>query len=162
MDDIPPPSPVTRSGAHGEDIEIDDTHNDEDDIAELFGDFDEPEADMDHGDDGTDGDDDAMHVATCMNAIADNLQTLGVQAETSVGYASTVVRTSRKPGFIELYGRGGFIEANKLLPSLNIEGLHALDLATFKPDGKPWNFSNSADRKIGVKLIEDTNPDWVI
>ena len=74
MDDIPPPSPVTRSGAHGEDIEIDDTHNDEDDIAELFGDFDEPEAAMDHGDDGTDGDDDAMYVATCMNAIAENLQ----------------------------------------------------------------------------------------
>ena len=94
MDDIPPPSPLTRSEVHGEDIEIDDTHNDEDDIAELFGDFDEPEADMDNGDDGTNGDDNAMYVATCMKAIADNLQTLGDQAATSVGYASTVVQTS--------------------------------------------------------------------
>ena len=116
--------------------------------------------DLDDGMDD-DNDPDAM-VAVCMSAIADNLQTLGVEPEVSVGYASDLVRRSRRPGFIEVYGRGGFLEANLQLPSLNIDGLAALDLATQKPSGMPWDFGKASDRKLAVKLCESMDPEWII
>ena len=141
---------------HNKDDDEDRMEN-EDDVAEVFGDFSEEDANMDDHEHESD-----PMVSSCMKALADNLQVLGVEPENAVGYASSVVRKSRKIGFMEVYGRGGFVEANRMLPSLNIEGLAALDLATLKPSGQPWNFSLSSDRKLAMRIWEDLAPDWVI
>ena len=120
-----------------------DRYNDEDANAEIFGDFEEDkmvDEEMDATEIIAEADGDDMAVSSCMEALADNLQLLGVSPEISVGYAAQVAKTSTKASFTEIYGRGGFLEANKALPSLNLEGLGALDLATFKPNGQPWMF----------------------
>lgn len=64
--------------------------------------------------------------------------------------------------FFELYGRGVISASAKQCPNMNIEGPGALDLATSKPDGKPWNFLLSADRREAKELISTAKPHWVI
>ena len=94
----------------------------EDDVAKLFG---------NGGDDDAMEDDDDVHsaiVSSRMSALAVNLQALGVEPEVAVGYASSVVTQSRRIDFIELFGQGGFIDANRMPPSINIEGLAALGI----------------------------------
>ena len=111
-----------------------------------------------------------------MTMLMDNLQCLGVEADTASRFATSVMHKSSKldmasmiqqiknePSLIEVYGRGGIIHAaNDLHPSLNIKGLHALDLRTTKPTGGTWDFSLQSDRVEALELIKATKPDWVI
>lgn len=60
-----------------------------------------------------------------------------VACETSVGYAAKVFKTSCKSNFMELYERGSLFRASKLLLSLNLKGLCALDLEMKKMSGQP-------------------------
>ena len=46
--------------------------------------------------------------------------------------------------------------------ALNVHGIDALDLRTFKENSDPWNFDLRQDRDEALKLIEDTKPTWVI
>ena len=64
-----------------------------------------------------------MAVTSCMKAMADNLQILGVNPEITVGCAAQVATIGTKTTLTEVYGRGGFIDAHKMLPSPNLEGL---------------------------------------
>ena len=53
-------------------------------------------------------------------------------------------------------------DANGPRRALNVEGLAALDIRTFKPNGEPWNFNLRTDRNEARKLIDDLQPTWVI
>ena len=69
----------------------------------------------------------------------------GVRERTARDDAPSAARHERaNPTFIEVYGRGNIvIAANGPHKSLNLKGLSALDLATTKSSGEPWDFSRS-------------------
>ena len=75
-----------------------------------------------------------------MVAMMDCLQTLGVSALNANRFAKDVSKTQLPVNFFEIYGRGGISSSARRCPSMNVVGLEALDLATGKPDGTPWNF----------------------
>ena len=97
-----------------------------------------------------------------MIAMMDTLQTLGVSALNANRFARKAVKSRLPVEFFELYGRGGISASASQCPSMNITGLGALDLATSKPNGEPWNFLLSADRRQAKQMIEEADPDWVI
>ena len=71
--------------------------------------------------------------------------------------------TGSSPSFVEVYGRGHIVDAaHGLRRNLHIQGLHALDIRTLKPDGQPWDFNRAADRREARALIEEAKPDWLI
>ena len=53
-------------------------------------------------------------------------------------------------------------DANGPRRALNVHGIDALDLRTFKKNGDPWNFELRQDREEALQLIDDTKPTWVI
>ena len=64
---------------------------------------------------------------------------------------------------MEFDGRGSIIkEANKARRCLNVKGLHALDLRTFRPDGSPWDFTNQRHRRDARRMVRELKPTWII
>ena len=67
------------------------------------------------------------------------------------------------PTFMEFYGRGNIMkEASRARRCLNIRGIHALDLRTFRPDGKPWDFRLLKHRRDARRMVRQLRPTWVI
>ena len=67
------------------------------------------------------------------------------------------------PTFMEFYGRGSIVgEANRARRCLNIKGLHALDLRTFRPDGTHWDFNDIKHRRDARRMVRDLKPTWII
>ena len=96
-----------------------------------------------------------------MDAMVDVLMTLGVTVIDANRTAVAMIK--RKASLMDIYGRGGIMNEASKRRNLNIEGLAALDLRTFKPDGKtPWDFNRKADRKEAEKLQRDLDPDWLV
>ena len=121
-----------------------------------------------HGDDLVDPDNDHM-----MTPILDVLQTLGVSVGDATAYAvqalkdrpvqTTSLDSVCNPTFFELYGHGTIVQASHgCRRNLNIDGLHALDLRTRKPDGEPWDFSRAADRRLARSMVDELKPTWVM
>ena len=65
--------------------------------------------------------------------------------------------------FMELYGRGAIMrEANGARRDLNVHGLAALDIRTYKPDGTTLDFTCRKDRKQAMDLIDKEDPLFII
>ena len=63
------------------------------------------------------------------------------------------------PTFLEVYGRGHIMaDANGTRRALNVHGIDALDLRTFKKNGGTWDFNLKRDREEALKLIDDEKP----
>ena len=119
---------------------------DEDDIAEIFAPS-EAEDDADIAD------------FLMLNALV----AAGVDQTCAELYTNTVCALPNKTSFVEVYGRGHIMaQANGPRRSLNITGLNALDLRTYKANGEPWDFSKKTDRVEAETLIEVQKPMWVI
>ena len=74
----------------------------------------------------------------------------GATADQAQTYAAAVrgKPSSETPTFMEFYGRGSIPrEANRARRCLNVKGIHALDLRTFRPDGDAWDFRLLKHRK---------------
>ena len=116
-----------------------------------------------------------------MSPLMDVLQTLGLSPGEAAAYAVRAVRScsaksaipddhvcnptlpSYSPTFFEVYGQGNLVKASHgIRRNLNINGLRALDLRTTKPDGTPWDFSTSADRRLAKQLVETEKPTWIV
>ena len=89
----------------------------------------------------------------------------GATADQAQAYAA-VVRgqpSDKVPTFMEFYGRGSILrEANRARRCLNIKGIHALDLRTFRPDGKHWDFRLPQHRRDAKRMVRELQPTWVI
>lgn len=109
-----------------------------------------------------------------MSSLVDVLQTLGVSVGDATAYALNVVKdripisaihngASYNPTFFEIYGQGNLVKAaHGCRRNLNLQGLHALDLRTSKPNGEAWNFSRSSDRQMAKSMVETLKPTWVV
>lgn len=108
-----------------------------------------------------------------MTPLVDVLQTLGVSAADATMYAVQVIKNQPKrptqfgseyqPTFFELYGHGTLVKTSHgCRRNLNIDGLHAMDLRTAKPDGEHWDFSKASDRKLARSMVEELKPTWVV
>ena len=65
--------------------------------------------------------------------------------------------------FAEVDGEGAIVDcASKARRDLNLKGLRALDLRALKPDGRPWDFTVRADRRLARELLDQDDPDWLI
>ena len=167
----PPPTVVEELAEPIVDVEdtmVDDTPNvyeppdAMDDTTEFYKEVDWDEEELADAEDGD-----------AMISMVDVLQTLGISAGDATAYAVKVIksRTTQpssfgpkyQPTFFELYGHGNIVEASHgQRRDLNLNGLHALDLRTSKPNGEPWDFSNATDRKLAKSLINELKPTWVI
>ena len=75
-------------------------------------------------------------------AMVDALIGAGTSPDAAKLFTMAIVNKDVASTFIEVYGRGAIAaEANGPRRALNIEGLAALDLRTFKPNGEAWNFN---------------------
>ena len=143
-----------------EDNIVDDTHNFYQEVDEAL------EVEWD-GPDITDLEDEHM-----MTSMVDVLQTLGVSPGDATMFAVGAVKNTPKqpsmygtyqPTMFELYGHGTLVNASHgCRRNLNVNGLHALDLRTQKPDGEPWDFSKSSDRQLAKSMVDELKPTWVI
>ena len=98
-----------------------------------------------------------------MSAMVDVLQCLGIEAETAVAFSVSVMKAPADISFVEMYGQGSLITAaHNRRRDLNLEGLQAFDLRTNKPDGTPWDFALSADRRAAREYVREHKPTWVI
>ena len=108
-----------------------------------------------------------------MSLLVNVLQTNGVSASDAVGFAVNVIKdriimpvtatSAYNPTFFEMYGHGNIVKASHgSRRNLNVNGLRALDLRTSKPDGQPWDFNKSEDRKLAKAIIEIEKPVWLI
>ena len=112
---------------------------------------------------GPDTDDGSMYVehdsADTMVAMVDAHQVLGVSASDATRHVVNMLhrqRLARKPPFVEMYGVGNMVEmANGAARNLNVHGLSALVLRTYKPNGDRWDFTRRADRLEAVQVVED-------
>ena len=120
------------------------------------------------GDDLRDGDGEHM-----MATLANVLQTNGIAVGDAVAYAVNVVKNrspslvalgeAYRPTFFEFYGHGTTVDASHgIRRNLNVNGLHALDLRTTKPNGVPWDFSLASDRQLARSIVETEKPTWTI
>ena len=97
-----------------------------------------------------------------MSQIMTVLQTLGVNPIEANRFAVNVIKRDL-PTVMEVFGRGGIVHAaNTSRRNLNVEGLDALDLRTFKQDGTPWDFDKVEDRREARELVETKCPTWLI
>ena len=157
----------THIAVDPEDMHVpDDTH---DFYREVDADHEEHGLHVDwRGDDLMDSDND--HVMTSM---MDVLQTLGVSAGEANAYAvqalkdkslrATTFGDAYQPTFFELYGHGTIVQASHgCRRNINIDGLHALDLRTCKPNGEAWDFSKAVDRRLARTMIDEMKPTWVV
>ena len=61
---------------------------------------------------------------------------IGANVEQARTHTAAVRGRTDAPTFMEFFGRGEIVrEANRARRELNIRGLHALDLRTYRPDG---------------------------
>ena len=100
-----------------------------------------------------------------LTAVIDVLQVLGLPAADATQAAMMMIREAkpRGPSVTELYGRGSLIDAaHHRYKTLEIRGMRAMDLRTFRPDGVPWDFSKKKDRQWARRLIREEKPDWII
>ena len=87
----------------------------------------------------------------------------GADPEQAQTYVSAIRGKVDNPTFMEFYGRGSLVrEANQARRCLNIKGLHALDLRTFRPDGSPWDFTLLRHRRDARNMVRKLKPTWVI
>ena len=87
----------------------------------------------------------------------------GTHRDAAKLFVNKIVGNAGATTFMEMYGQGTIVsEANRTRRSLNCEGLRAFDLRTNKPDGCPWNFNKSEDRKLARQMIADDDPEWII
>ena len=168
LDNAPDAAPVDMDDNHG-DLHMGDMDDTHDFYQEVDADQEEHGLNVDwHGDDLMDSDNDHM-----MMPIMDVLQTLGVSAGDATAFAvqalkdkpmkTTSFGSVYNPTFIELYGHGTIVQASHgCRRNLNVDGLHALDLRTRKPDGEPWDFSRAADRRLARTMVDDLKPTWEV
>ena len=87
----------------------------------------------------------------------------GANVEQARTYTAAVGGRTDGPTFMEFFGRGATVrEANRARRCLNIQGLHALDLRTYRPDGHAWDFNNIKHRKDARRLVRTLKPTWMI
>ena len=135
-----------------------DVYEDEDDVADLFGDFDQeaPSAP------GASGSGDPWRPRDEHGHVIETLIGAGCDRGEAVRSVNSMMLPTEAT-FMELYGRGGITaDANATRRSLNVKGLGAFDLRTLKPDGTPWDFSRRADRKMAMEHIDTQHPDFVV
>ena len=97
------------------------------------------------------------------NQMLDALMLAGVDPPAANLFAARVSPSSRPETFFEVYGRGSIVaEALKQRRSLNVQGLHAMDLRTQRPDGTPWNFLLKEHRHDARRLQMEMKPTWLI
>lgn len=100
-----------------------------------------------------------------MVAMVDALQILGVDPVDATRHVVNIIhkhRASRKPTFIEMYGRGNIVQmANGTARNLNLTGLAALELRTPKPSGEPWDFRQRSDRVLAYRMVREKRPTWL-
>ena len=78
-------------------------------------------------------------------------------------YAAAVRGKTDAPTFMEYYGRGEIMkDANRARRCLNVKGIHALDLRTFRPDGTHWDFTKIRHRKDARRMVRELKPNWII
>ena len=109
-------------------------------VAELFGDFDDDNAD-------------AMTMA---------LTSSGVSPEHAKHAAFSMCQHEPTSSFIEVYGRSIRDQSLVTRRDFNIQGLDAFDLRTLKPNGQPWNFLKKDARRLAKHIINEKNPDWIL
>ena len=153
-------------------MDADDTN--EDNVAEVVGDFDF----MDDGDDGMDTSlrtlgFDSQDIAamtttdpkesTVDSDIISALCVLGATEEVARSHLSAMRSSRPAATFSEVYGGGAIVDcANHACRDLNVNGLRAFDIRTTKPNGTPWDFTVRADRKLARETIDRDDPDWLI
>lgn len=119
---------------------------DEDQVADMFGDF--------------DGDEDMKtRTESMVNALI-----LAGANDTAAQEATIPMFATNAPTatFTEVYGRS-ISDYNAMhRRRLNVKGLDALDLRTVKANRKSWNFCKRKDRQEARKLIERKKHLWVI
>ena len=94
-------------------------------------------------------------------ALLDCLQTNGVDPVQAVRYVQSLVASD--PSVSVVYGRGSIVgAANSTRRNLNIKGLSALDIRTFKENGQPWDFSKASDRQEARTKLRVEKPKWLI
>ena len=92
----------------------------------------------------------------------DALRVLRAELVLANRYACSIRRVPNAPTFVEAYGVGNIMKlASSNVRNLNVQGLSALDLRTYKPDGQAWNCNKRSDRKLAYRLIKEMRPDWV-
>ena len=83
----------------------------------------------------------------------------GVDQTCAELYTNTTCAIKNRASFVEVYGRGHIMaQASRPRRSLNITGLNALDLRTYKANGEPGDFPKKADRVEAETLIEVQKP----
>ena len=108
-----------------------------------------------------------------MSPMMDVLQCLGVSAGDAANFCADVMVNSPKrptqyghacnPTFVKVYGQGNIVNASHgVRRNLNVNGLRAFDLRTFKPNGEAWDFNKSSDRREARRYVEEEKPTWVI
>ena len=122
--------------------------NDEDKVAELFGDFD---SDMEEEEEEK-GDVHMMDALTQAGIIPEHAKEILASMRSGIPPAT----------FIEVYGRSVRDQSLVTRRNLNVKGLDALDLRTTKPDGTAWDFRRSKDRQEARELIYRQRPQWLI
>ena len=96
-------------------------------------------------------------------AMVDALIMAGTNKKAAKLFTYAVVNNSFPTSFMEVYGRGSICaDANGPRRALNIEGLGALDIRTYKPNGDAWNFDKRSDRNEARRLIDERQPTWII
>jgi hypothetical protein len=108
-----------------------------------------------------------------MSTMMDVLQTCGVSAADSANYCARVIKDKPmkatqfgdhyKPTFFEVYGQGNIVQAShECRRNLNVDGLRAFDLRTFKPNGEAWEFHKASDRQEARQHVEEEKRRWII
>ena len=108
-----------------------------------------------------DDDDDDSHPLSLINALV----TFGVSRYDAINAVSKMTSTTAltPTTFCEVYGRGAIVkEANAARRNLNIRGLRTFDLRVQRDDGEFWDLSKPGHRRDALRIIEETDPDWVI
>ena len=97
------------------------------------------------------------------DAMTDALITAGTDAHAARLFTYAITKGEFPSSFMEIYGRGAIVkDANGPRRALNIQGLGALDIRTYKPNGDCWNFNLRADRNEARRLIDEQQPTWLI
>ena len=148
--------PNTEPNTLAPDSPVDDL--DLDDAYDLFG----PDADDDGMEEDAPNTEDQMVDAFVLAGTTHDCARDYVRA--MLHHKQTHLPPRPKPTtFVEVFGGGAIChEANRSRRNLNLEGLHAMDLRTTKPNGDPWNFDLREDRRLAREMIDKEEPTWII
>ena len=95
--------------------------------------------------------------------MTDALICAGTDPDAARLFTCAIIQNEFPSSFMEIYGRGEIMKnANGPRRALNVQGLGALDLRTFKPNGETWNFEKRSDRNEARNLIDSLQPTWII